>query len=63
MVNGNLPKGTRNKPTTKLNIDKLKQDILDYPDGYLKERAERLGVSNHCISQNLKKIGVAYKKL
>jgi transposase len=61
-LKGNLPKGTRNRPNTKLDIDELKQDILDYPDGYLKERAERLGVSDHCISQNLKKIGVTYKK-
>ena len=38
-LKGNLPKGTRNKPNTKLDIEKLKQDILDYPDGYLKERA------------------------
>ena len=61
-LKGNLPKGTRNRPNTKLDIDELKQDILNYPDGYLKERAERLGVSDHCISQNLKKIGVTYKK-
>lgn len=61
-LKGNLPKGTRNKANTKLDIEKLKQDILDYPDGYLKERAERLGVSDHCISRNLKKIGVTYKK-
>ena len=61
-LKGNLPKGTINKPNTELNIEKLKQDVLDYPDGYLKERAERLGVSDHCISQNLKKIGVTYKK-
>ena len=43
-LKGNLPKGTRNKPNTKLDIEKLKQDILDYPDGYLKERAKRLGL-------------------
>ena len=61
-LKGNLPKGTRNKPNTKLDINKLKQDILDYPDGYLKERATRLGVSDHCISQNFKKLGVTYKK-
>ena len=61
-LKGNLPKGTRNRSNTKLDIDELKQDILDYPDGYLKERAERLGVSDHCISKNLKKIGVTYKK-
>ena len=61
-LKGNLPKGTRNKPNTKLDINKLKQDVLEYPDGYLRERAARLGVSDHCISQNLKKLGVTYKK-
>ena len=61
-LKGNLPKGTRNRPNTKLDVEKLKQDILDYPDAYLKERAKRLGVSDHCISQNLKKLGVTYKK-
>ncbi len=55
-LKGNLPKGTRNKPNTKLNLDMLKQDVIDYPDGYLKERAIiRLGVSDYCISHNLKK--------
>ena len=61
-LKGNLPKGTRNKPNTKLNLDMLKQDVIDYPDGYLKERAIRLGVSDYCISHNLKKLGVTYKK-
>ncbi|APC90873.1 MULTISPECIES: IS630 transposase-related protein [Francisella] len=61
-LKGNLPKGTRNKPNTKLDLVKLKQDVLDYPDAYLKERAERLGVSEHCISYNLKKLDVTYKK-
>ena len=37
-LKGNLPKGTRNKPNTKLNLELLKRDVIDYPDGYLKER-------------------------
>lgn len=41
-LKGNLPKGTRNKPNIKLDINKLKQDVIDYPDGYLQERATRL---------------------
>ena len=36
LLKGNLPKGTRNKPNTKLDLVKLKQDVLDYPDAYLK---------------------------
>ena len=59
---GNLPKGIRNKPNVKLDLELLKKDILDFPDAYLKERAERLGVSSNCISHNLKKLGVTYKK-
>ena len=61
-LKGNLPKGTRNKPNTKLDLEKLKQDVIQYPDGYLKERAERLGVSDYCISYNLKKLNITYKK-
>ena len=61
-LKGNLPKGTRNKPNTKLDLEALKQDIIKYPDAYLKERAQRLGVSDHCISLNLKKLNVTYKK-
>ena len=59
---GNLPKGKRNKPNVKLDLELLKKDILDFPDAYLKERTIRLGVSGNCISQNLKKLGVTYKK-
>ena len=59
---GNLPKGTRNKPNTKLDLEKLKQDVIDYPDSYLKERGVRLGVSDYCISYNLKKLKITYKK-
>jgi transposase len=61
-LKGNLPKGTRNKPNTKLDIERLKQDITKYPDAYLKERAIRLGVSDYCISYNLKKLNITYKK-
>ena len=34
---GNLPKGTRNKPNVKLDLELLKKDILDSPDAYLKK--------------------------
>lgn len=53
-LKGNIPKGTRNKPNTRLDINKLKQDVIDYPDGYLQERATRLGVSEFCISYRSK---------
>ena len=56
--------GTRNKPNIKLDLDKLKQNVIDYPDSYLKERATRLGVSDYCINYNFKELGVIiYAKL
>ncbi len=41
---------------------RLKQDIVDYPDAYQYERAERLGVSQIGIWHALKRLGVTYKK-
>lgn len=59
---GILPKGKRNKSNTKLNLEALKQDVLDYPDAYHHERAKRLGVKKSCIGTNLKKLNITYKK-
>jgi transcriptional antiterminator len=59
---GKLPKGRRNKPNTKLNLEDLKQDVIDYPDAYQIERGQRLGVSKSCICYNLKKLSITYKK-
>ena len=56
------PQKNRNKPATKINMQALKQDILDYPDAYQSERAERLGVSQMGICHALRRIGVHYKK-
>lgn len=56
------PQRTRYKPATKINMQALKQDILDYPDAYQYERAERLGVSQMGICHALRRIGVTYKK-
>ena len=61
-LKGNLPKGTRNKLNTKLDIDKLKQDVIDYPYAYQHERAQRLGVSESCVRVNLKKLAITYKR-
>ena len=52
------PQKNRNKPATKINMQALKQDILDYPDAYQSERAERLGVSQMGICHALRRIGV-----
>jgi transposase len=56
------PKLTRNKPATKLDMKKLKEDIEKYSDAYLSERAKRLGVCISCIWYALKRLAITYKK-
>lgn len=46
----------------KIDMDKLKEDIVSHPDAYNYERAKRLGVSISCIYYALKRLGVSYKK-
>jgi transposase len=61
-IKGKFPQGTRNKGNSKLGINELTQDVIDYPDAYQSERAKRLGVSESCVWYNLKKLGITYKK-
>lgn len=56
------PKNTRNKPPTKINMEALQQDIIDYPDAYQYERAHRLNVSKSGIWHALQRLKVTYKK-
>ena len=56
------PKVKRNKPATKVDMDALKEDVLNYPDSYQYERASRLKVSRGCIHGALKRLKVTYKK-
>jgi transposase len=56
------PQLTRNKPATKINMEALKQDLIENPDAYQYERANRLGVSQKGIFEALKRVGVTYKK-
>ncbi|MEZ5813252.1 MAG: IS630 transposase-related protein [Alphaproteobacteria bacterium] len=56
------PKLTRHKPATKIDMDALAHDVLDYPDAYQYERARRLGVSEKGIGHALRRMGVSYKK-
>ena len=56
------PKRTRNKPPTKIDMNALKEDVEKYPDGYIQERAERLGVSKSGIWWTLKCLKITYKK-
>ena len=57
-----MPKLKRNKPATHINMDKLKQDLEKYPDGYHYERAERLGVSKGCVRYALERLKITRKK-
>ncbi len=46
----------------KIDLEKLKQDVRDYPDAYQYERAERFGVATNAIWQALQKLNLTYKK-
>lgn len=52
----------RNKPWKKLDQEKLRNDIEQYPDSYSYERAKRLGVSASGIRYAKQRLGVSYKK-
>ena len=52
----------RNKPATKVNMEKLMQHVKDYPDAYLRERAQVLGVTFQTVHCALKRLNVSYKK-
>ncbi|SFN09246.1 Transposase [Nitrosomonas communis] len=53
------PQGFRQR---KIDLDVLRQDILDYPEAYQYERAKRLDVTQNAIFLALKKLGITYKK-
>lgn len=61
-VKSPVPRLGRNKPSTKIDMQALADDIHQYPDAYQKERAERLGVSQQGIYCALGRLGVTYKK-
>lgn len=56
------PKLKRNKPATKVDMEKLKNDIKDHPDSYLSERSERFNISISGMFYALKRLNVSYKK-
>jgi transposase len=56
------PKTTRNKPATKINTEKLAEDVKKYPDDFQYERAKRFGVSQWGIDLALRRLGITYKK-
>ena len=54
-------KTTRNKPSTRVDMEALKRDIEQHPDAYQYERAARLGVSRNGIWHALKRLKVSYQ--
>ena len=46
----------------KIDLERLKQDVRDYPDAYHYERAERFSVATNAIWQALQKLNLTYKK-
>lgn len=57
-----VPKLTRTKPSSKIDMLQLAEDVEKYPDAYQYERAERLGVTQRCVGYALQRLGVTYKK-
>ena len=57
-----IPKETRNKPATKIDMAALARDVREYPDAYQAERARRLGVSEKGIGHALRRMNISYKK-
>jgi len=56
------PKTSRNRPSSKINMKALSEDIKLYPDSYQYERAKRFGVTAMGIWHALKRLGITYKK-
>ena len=56
------PKEKRNKPATKIDMEKLKKDVEKNPDRYQYERAEDYGVTSWAIGMALKRLNVSRKK-
>jgi transposase len=53
---------TRNKPATKIDMERLAQDVKQEPDAYQRERAERFGCSQRGIGEALKRLKITRKK-
>ncbi len=56
------PQKKRNKPSVKLDWEKLAKEVETYPESYQYERAERFGVSPSGIAYALKKLKISRKK-
>ena len=56
------PKGWRKQRVSKIDMEKLEEDVINNPDAYQYERAKRLKVSQAAVHFGLKRLGVTYKK-
>lgn len=56
------PKTTRNKPSTKIDMEALRKDVKETPDSYQYERARKFGVSQSAIYYALKRLKISNKK-
>ena len=56
------PRTQRNKPATKVDMEKLAQHVKNHPDAYLRERAQVFGVTFQAIHCALKRLNISYKK-
>ena len=55
-------KRTRDKPPTKIDMNKLREDVKSHPDDFQCERAERFGVTQWGIGLALRRLKISYKK-
>ena len=53
---------TRNKPATKINMDRREKDIERHPDDCQWQPGQRFGVTQSAIHYALPRLGVSYKK-
>lgn len=56
------PKTTRNKPATRINMQRLCEDVRRRPDAFLSERADLLKVSVSCVFYALRRLEISLKK-
>ena len=56
------PKLKRSKPATKIDMEKLAEDVKKHPDSFQYERAERFGVTQWGIGLALRRLKITYKK-
>jgi transposase len=55
-------KTKRNKASTKVDMEALRQDVDQNPDHYQYERAKKFGVCQSTIFYALKRLGISHKK-